>query len=496
MAAALTERMSVAEPRDLNFEFNPSAPEFVPILGSPLMLPTAKLHGNTGLADDPLSLGCDQPNESGGVSTRSGTSAPDELDEVPPGKTPSSSPILSASRRESNGHGQPRRLNGHPPTGRQCVAAPPSPALTTISTSSSNGRQRTNLRRRAASSEEVATLVIKNLAVDFQKEDVMKYLESIGAAATEVELHIDPASETFRGTVFARYASPQEAREALEKLGASPELGGRKVRVEIQKSKSLFGRKSLGNELPQELSTVQRDIEKFISSPDLEVCLSASFDSLQRKYAHSLAERYSLVHATRQNEQGETYVFLSKSRATQPLGVRKKALSEDFQSGSQMGQPSSVRMRPMVSEDKFQARSSSCYLGPQSPPGFTFSGFGTPLPDYCTLPDYIGAAEFGEDAASWSLPAPAVALPPGIEAADFTASGLPNASWPTALLHSLAALNSPLPPPGLDLVDESQPSILLQALVEHLMPFQEGDFKDFQLSSEFAMTIEEEVPAS
>jgi RNA recognition motif-containing protein len=487
MATALTERMSAAELRDLNFEFNPSAPEFVPILGSPLMLPTAKLHGHTGLADDPLSLGCDQLNESGGVSTRSGTSAPDELDEVPPGRTPSSSPILSASR-------QPRRLNGHPPTGRQCVAAPPSPALTTISTSSSNGRQRTNLRRRAASSEEVATLVIKNLAVDFQKEDVMKYLESIGAAATEVELHIDPASGTFRGTVFARYASPQEAHEALEKLGASPELGGRKVRVEIQKSKSLFGRKNLGNELPQELSTVQKDIEEFINSPDLEVCLSASFDSLQRKYAHSLAERHSLVHATRQNEKGETYVFLSKSRATQPLGIRKKALSEDFQSGSQTGQASSVRMRPMVSEDSFQARSSSCYLGPQSPPGFPFSGFGTPLPDYCRSP-FLGATEFGEDAASWSLPAPAVALPPGIETTDFTASGLTNTAWPTAFLHSLAALNSPMPPPGLDLVDVNQPSISLQALVEQLVPFQEGDFKEYQLSSEFAMTIEEEVQA-
>lgn len=175
------------------------------------------------------------------------------------------------------------------------------------------------LARRSTSAAEapgqVATLVVKNLALDLEKDTVLQYLQERGVAPLAVELHRD-AIGAFRGTAFVRYQAPDEAMAALEKLGSSAEFGGRKARIEIQKSKTLIGRRSLEAEVPdEELGRVRWEIEQFLQDGSAEeMRLPANFNVQQRKYAHSIAERHSLKHVTSQGENGEKHVLLSKAR--------------------------------------------------------------------------------------------------------------------------------------------------------------------------------------
>ncbi|CAJ1450392.1 unnamed protein product [Effrenium voratum] len=399
------------------FEFNPSAPEFNPSAqryisadegylcsAQPGLHPAAK--GRSGRPGGAV------PPDRGQEGTES--QEPELLE-----RALSCSPQLAC--RPSQRRKQPGR--------RSCATAPASPALLP-----SEGKSK-SAPSRCANGEEVSTLVIKNLALDFRKEDVESYLLNQGAGA-EVELHVDPASGSFRGTVFVRYSSSAKAREALQKLGPSPEIGGRKARVEVQKCKNLFGRKSSGGELPQELAMVQREIDKFLRDSEKEVCLSVSFDAHQRKYAHSLAERHNLVHATRQNELGQTYVYLSKCRSSQVAGSRKKAFSMDVRSPQLSA--SGIAMGDMGG---FEAHSQSCYVGPLSPPGLLFPGLdlGTPM---------IGPDLLATDDGMFMLPSAALSLPPGIE----PLSGMPGLTLPPMWPASDSCLPGEVtePPPGLE----------------------------------------------
>lgn len=428
MAAAAT-----VDGKDLLFEFNPSAPEFVPLQPSPELSPQSPLLLDRGSGSSRSSA------KSSRQSHRHASDKARERQESPGAiaRAISCSPQLLACQEQ--GYLSQRRAAQAASGRRLCESVPVSPALTAThsgSSSSAAGRQQ---GRRVASGEEVATLVIKNLALDFCKEDVESYLASHGVGQAEVELHVDPASQAFRGTVFVRYPSPGKARDALCKLGPAPEIGGRKARVEIQKSKNLFGRKSPGGELPPELASVQQAIERFIRDPETEVSLPAAFDAHQRKYAHSLAERHNLTHATRQNEAGATYVYLSKNRMSQPGGSRKKAASFSGWSPSTMSPPGlpqpGLELPPMLSPELMAA----------------------------TAAEMQAAAEF-------MLPGAAMSAP-GLVGMDLAAAsgsfGLlpPPAPWPSSMLSNLAMLHAaaaagaaasaapgavPLPPPGLE----------------------------------------------
>lgn len=270
-------RADVAD-ANAGFEFNPSAPEFVPhqhvawLGGLPASLCTADLDG--------------QPWKVG-----------NGLDQEPPKP--------------------PRRS-------RKGSARSEGPDLVTAEAAdkaSERGR-RPAVRRSATSAMEmpsqVATLVVKNLALDLEKDNIVRFLEEQGVAPVDAELHLD-ANGAFRGTAFVRYGSPGKARAALQKLGTCPELGGRKARVEVQKSKTLIGRRCLEAELPQEeLGIVREEIDAFLKDDScFEIGLPTTFTVHQRKYAHSLAERHSLMHVTRQGDNGEKYVHLSKARRNQ-----------------------------------------------------------------------------------------------------------------------------------------------------------------------------------
>lgn len=171
--------------------------------------------------------------------------------------------------------------------------------------------RRSAARRRssaAGSSAQPPTLVVKNLPLDCEKSAFWDFLLEQGPPPTNLEFHFDAAGK-FRGTAFVRFDSITLANSAFEKLRTRQELGGRRLRVEIQKTK---GRNGLSQE---DLGVVSEEVGRFLGDAEcMEAELSPAFNAHQRKYAHSLAERHNLAHATRQGENGETYVYLSKAR--------------------------------------------------------------------------------------------------------------------------------------------------------------------------------------
>uniref|UniRef100_A0A7S1RIQ1 RRM domain-containing protein n=1 Tax=Alexandrium catenella TaxID=2925 RepID=A0A7S1RIQ1_ALECA len=404
---------AVADPCS-DFEFNPSAPEFIPHVqqdsklweGLPDMSPAFLSTAGASLSCRSLSR---KAREGGPAAVHaSGVPSPGSEDT----KEGPAVGLRLVPREELAGGGASRRRPPVALAARAGVAEAKAPTPDKL---------RRQAARRATNAPEapsqVATLVVKNLAMDLEKADVMKFLEERGAAATDVDLHLD-AVGAFRGTAFARYDSPGKARVALEKLGVFPEFGGRKARVEIQKSKALFGRKCLEAGLPQEeLGLVREEIECFVHDPARsEVGLPAGLTVQQRKYAHSLAERHNLVHATRQGECGEKYVFLSKARG-EPFNGRKKAHSVTICTGSRYStgiQGGKTNRRHAFSADEV--------LTYDSPPGIK------PLPAYLNEPklsgepwidDSILTPKLAPAAFTTSSPivcaAPGLPLPPGLE---------------------------------------------------------------------------------
>uniref|UniRef100_A0A7S2I4X8 R3H domain-containing protein n=1 Tax=Alexandrium andersonii TaxID=327968 RepID=A0A7S2I4X8_9DINO len=250
----------------------------------------------------------------------------------------------------------------------------------------------------------------------------------------------------FRGTAFARYDSPGKARAALDKLGVFPEFGGRKARIEIQKSKALFGRKCLEAGLPQEeLGVVREEIERFVNDPTRgEVGLPAGLTVQQRKYAHSLAERHNLVHATRQGENGEKFVYLSKARG-EPISSRKKAHSVNCTGSRHSVGSGKMNRRHALSADEG--------LFYDSPPGLK------PMPAYYS--PMLSGEHFGEDfiftpelaaiafstSSPFMCPATGLPLPPGLELESLHAALPPPA---VALMPKAFGANSPMLGPDVD----------------------------------------------
>jgi len=298
----------VADP-DTAFEFNPSAPEFVPIndYSGPVPCDMAAMLPQTILASN---LSPHGPGR--GSFTRRGRAQTCDDN------------ALMGEEGTSNQR-RPRRSTARRPTG------------SSLSGSMIGGMGSLSLASDASAgvgtaAPAAATLVVKNLALHMDKDDIVTFLEEKGVPMPqEVELHLD-ASGSFRGTAFMRYTSPDEAKTTLETLGHCPELGGRKARIEFQKAKGRDGRRSLEAELPEEeLGIVREEIERFLADPvSSEIGLPGDFTVHQRKYAHSLAERHNLVHVTQQGDSGEKYVFLSKARKLSATGATQKAHSVSF----------------------------------------------------------------------------------------------------------------------------------------------------------------------
>mmetsp|Transcript_70568 Transcript_70568/g.210430 ORF Transcript_70568/g.210430 Transcript_70568/m.210430 type:complete len:472 (+) Transcript_70568:133-1548(+) len=421
----------VADPGS-EFEFNPSAPEFIPqqqdvalLRGLPGMPPTLlpTFDGSFSPRSLPHTRCCDDPAAvlASGATSQGSEEAEDPAD-----------PGLLLCRDRVAGALEPRRsaTKARPGAADSVGGAPPEKQLWRPS-----ARRAVNA---PGAPTQAATLVVKNLALDLEKADVMKFLEERGAAPAEVDLHRD-ATGNFRGTVFARYHAPGKARAALEKLGMFPEFGGRKARVEIQKSKANFGRKCLEAGLPQEeLEVVREEIERFVNDPARgEVGLPAGLTVQQRKYAHSLGERHNLVHATRQGEGGERFVYLSKARG-EPLHGRKKAHSATNCTGSSRATGGSQGSKAK----RRQALSADDALLCEGPPGIeTFP--------YLTEHELSGDL-LGED----SILSPDMAVAPRLTSSPIlcAAPGLPlppGFEFECPVGGAGLALQGPLPPPAL-----------------------------------------------
>jgi len=179
--------------------------------------------------------------------------------------------------------------------------------------------------------------------------------------------------------------------------------------VEIQKSKALYGRKCLEAGLPQEeLGVVREEIERFVADPlRSEMGLATDLSVQQRKYAHSLAERHNLVHATRQGEGGEKFVYLSKARR-EPLEWRKKAHSVAYNGVSHQS-VDAYGARPGRRQTFPSAEAEDCCW----PPGVEDLG-----PPGILLNDaFVAAAAAALPAGEPLCAAPGLPLPPAIAAA-------------------------------------------------------------------------------
>ncbi len=176
------------------------------------------------------------------------------------------------------------------------------------------GRSRRSRRGSDVPPLQVSTLVLRRLPVDCGTPEVASFLEAHGASPMDIEFHVDD-SHNFRGTVFACFASPALARDAMEKLGPFPEYAGQKLRVELQRS----NQKSEALMPAEHRGIVQILIECFLASVDhVECWLPASLSPQQRKYAHSLAEKHGLTHVTHSGQDDEKYVYLSKCKSRIP----------------------------------------------------------------------------------------------------------------------------------------------------------------------------------
>lgn len=310
----------IAEPAAA-FKFNPSACEFVPFEAPSLL---------EGFCFESLTITPVSMPACGGVLETSSEKAAYGMSWCELGKPPRSGEDGPPGLK--GGEKMPRRNQRSLKDPNHSESVKPRPAESGGSPIEEGKDVKQNRRRTTSNSAavgQVATLVVKNLGLNLTQDFLWQYLTEQGVKPSDVEFHHD-ASGTFRGTAFVRYSSPGQAKHALDHLSCNPEVGGRKTRIELQKSKGIFGRRSVESELPQEdLELVREEIEAFLKdSTRDEVQLPSKFSVYQRKYAHSLAERHSLVHVTQESEEGEKCVFLSKSRQTEMGSSRRKCHSD------------------------------------------------------------------------------------------------------------------------------------------------------------------------
>ena len=155
-----------------------------------------------------------------------------------------------------------------------------------------------------AGTQEASVVVFKNLPTESSVADIEELLRSVHIVSTGIDRKVDSLGQ-FRGTAFVRFATPDIARLCVDKLSSSQaKLHGRKVKVEMlrQLSRGLsFTAKEIleaGSDADASMTRVRDLITSFIYSNRNETYLPVDLNSDQRKLAHSLAEKFGLVHTT------------------------------------------------------------------------------------------------------------------------------------------------------------------------------------------------------
>lgn len=109
----------------------------------------------------------------------------------------------------------------------------------------------------------------------------------------------------FRGTAFVRFATPEIAHICVDKLEkADPRIHGKRLKLELLRQVGrgrAYSAKDIleaGQEVDARFARVRDLIISFAESNRSEMNLPTDMDSDQRKLAHSLAEKFGLVHTT------------------------------------------------------------------------------------------------------------------------------------------------------------------------------------------------------
>ncbi|KAF4677812.1 hypothetical protein FOL47_009723 [Perkinsus chesapeaki] len=163
-------------------------------------------------------------------------------------------------------------------------------------------------RRASKALAEIDTVVMKNLAYDVTKTEIIDTLlrERLPLPPISVEFHLD-ARGAFRGTVFVKFPTQQSAAacvEAFQPPNNFCRIGGRKIRVELQRKgrreRACSARDVMEASLSMEKQdVVKRLVEGFLAdNSQREAFLPSDLDAAQRKYAHAIAEKAGLVHTT------------------------------------------------------------------------------------------------------------------------------------------------------------------------------------------------------
>ena len=155
-----------------------------------------------------------------------------------------------------------------------------------------------------AGTQDSRTVVLKNLAAESTVLDIENLLKSIHMVSSGIDRKVDSMGQ-FRGIAFVRFATPEIAQLCVDTLDKTDSrLNQKRVKAEILRgsgaSRSYSAREILeaGDGADSRLTRVRDLISAFVHSDQQETILPTDFDSEQRKLAHSLAEKFGLVHAT------------------------------------------------------------------------------------------------------------------------------------------------------------------------------------------------------
>lgn len=153
-----------------------------------------------------------------------------------------------------------------------------------------------------AGTQDERIVVLKNLSSESTVFDIENLLRSVHIVSTGIDRKVDSLGQ-FRGTAFVRFATPEIAQLCVNKLEhAEARINQRKVKAELLRhfGRSYTAREILeaGDDADARLARVRDLVSSFMNSERLETFLPTDFDSDQRKLAHSLAEKFGLVHVT------------------------------------------------------------------------------------------------------------------------------------------------------------------------------------------------------
>ncbi|KAF4675926.1 hypothetical protein FOL46_009142 [Perkinsus olseni] len=181
-----------------------------------------------------------------------------------------------------------------------------SSSLSSTSVLSPSNRGEEGRRRASKALTEIDTVVMKNLAGDVTKAEIVETLmrERLPLPPIGIEFHLD-ARGTFRGTVFVKFPTQRSAAacvEAFQPPNSPCRIGGRKVRLGLSSSRK---QESTSRDVMEaSLSREKQDMVKKLVDDFLaddrqrEAFLPSDLDAAQRKYAHAIAEKAGLVHTT------------------------------------------------------------------------------------------------------------------------------------------------------------------------------------------------------